>query len=77
MFVLRDFDEKLNNFQSLKIILENDIRNIWAEIYKPEQYVDSKPTDFFIFEYSMLPHKHYEEQKFIEGCKKLRQRFDT
>jgi hypothetical protein len=36
VFVLRDFDEKLNNFMSLKIILENDIRNIWAEIYKPE-----------------------------------------
>lgn len=67
----------MNNFQSLQIILENDIRNIWDSIYKPEEFRASKPSDFFNFEYKVLPHKHYEEAKFLEECKKLRSRFDT
>jgi hypothetical protein len=37
------------------------VNNIWNEIYKPEQFKNSKPTDFFHFEFAMLPHKIYQE----------------
>jgi hypothetical protein len=45
--VLRDFDDKGNNFDRIKGILEADIKKIWEEIYKPEKYANTKPTDFF------------------------------
>lgn len=77
MFVLRDFDDRGNNFDRIKLILENDINNIWSQIYKPEEYKDSPPSQFFEFEYSMLPHKLFEEQKFYEEAKKLRERFSV
>lgn len=77
MFVLRDFDDRGNNFERIKGILDNDIRNIWNEIYKPEQFRGSSPTDFFDFEYSVLPHKIFEEEKFYEQCKELKKRFDV
>lgn len=60
----------------IKQMLDNDVNKIWGEIYKPEQYVNSKPTDFFNFEYCMLPHKQFMEEQFIEKCKDLRARFD-
>lgn len=37
--------------------------------------MNTTPADFFEFEYCALPHKHYEEAKFFEECKKLKQRF--
>ena len=36
LFVFRDFDDRGNNFEILKNTINNDIRNIWREIYKPE-----------------------------------------
>mmetsp|Transcript_45372 Transcript_45372/g.33153 ORF Transcript_45372/g.33153 Transcript_45372/m.33153 type:complete len:106 (-) Transcript_45372:1548-1865(-) len=69
LFVLRDFDDRGNNFEKITKILDGDVNAIWAQIYKPEQYKDSKPTDFFHFEYSMLPHKQFQEERFYEECK--------
>jgi hypothetical protein len=77
LFVLRDFTDKGNNFEMIKKMLDTDVTNIWAQIYKPEQYADSKPSDFFHFEYCMLPHKVYMEEQFVEQCKILRGRFDA
>jgi len=59
LFVLRDFDDRGNNFEMITHMLNNDVNNIWSQIYKPEQYKESKPTDFFQFEYCMLPHKQF------------------
>jgi len=73
---MRDFDDRGNNRQKIMDLIHNDIRNLWSEIYKPEKYRDSKAEDFFDFEFCMLPHKNYEEEKFVEGCEKLRARFD-
>lgn len=71
LFVLRDFDDRGNNFERIRDILDKDLENIWKEIYKPDQYKDSKPQDFFNFEFAMIPHKIYEDQKFYEKCKQL------
>lgn len=45
--MLRDFDDRGNNYERIKIILENDIRRIWSEIFKPEKLKDSTPEQFF------------------------------
>lgn len=77
LFVLRDFDDRGNNGERIKIILENDIRRIWSEIFKPEPLKDSKPEQFFQFEFAMMPHKIFEEQKFYDKAKELRNRFEV
>lgn len=43
LFILRDFDDRGNNAERIRIILENDIRRIWSEIFKPDKFSDSQP----------------------------------
>jgi hypothetical protein len=56
-------------------IMEKDIQGIWRDIYKPDKFKNSKPTDLFDFEYMTLPHKLYEEKKFMEEVMVLKDRF--
>jgi len=77
LFVLRDFDDRGNNSERIMEIIDKDVKNIWKEIYKPDQYKASVPQDFFHFEFAMIPHKVYEEDKFTAKCKELRSRFDV
>ena len=65
---MRDFDNRGNNFERIKGIIDQDVRNIWSEIYKPDKYKDTNPYDFFNFEFCMLPHKQYEEEEFYAKC---------
>lgn len=75
LFVLRDFDDRGNSFERIQGILQADLDKIWAEIYKPEKFANSKPSDFFQFEYCMMPHKMYQEEQFYEKAKELKGRF--
>ena len=77
LFVLRDFDDRGNNKERIMEIIDQDVNNIWKEIYKPDQYKASLPSDFFHFEFAMIPHKLYEEDKFLAKCKELSKRFDV
>lgn len=43
LFVLRDFDDRGNNFERIKGILEGDLKKIWSEIYKPDKFANSSP----------------------------------
>ena len=36
LFVLRDFNAGVNNPDHIKEAIRTDIKNIWAEIHKPE-----------------------------------------
>ena len=45
-------------------MIDKDLKQIWSEIYKPEQYADSSPEDFFSFEFVMMPHKIFEPDAF-------------
>jgi hypothetical protein len=36
---------------------------------------NSSPNDFFDFSFQFLPHKVFEEARFIEACKNLRDKF--
>ena len=47
LFVLRDFDGRGNNAARIQLILEGDLNKIWNEIYKPDKFANTKPTDFF------------------------------
>ena len=75
IFVLRDFDDRGNNTERITDLLKTDINNIWNEIHKPEGFKDSKAEDFFNFEYCMIPHKIYEEERFYEKTTELKGRF--
>jgi hypothetical protein len=77
LFILRDFDDRGNNFERIKGILEKDLATIWSEIYKPEKFANSTPQQFFEFEYSMLPHKIYQEDAFISKTSELKTRFEV
>lgn len=72
LFVLRDFDTRGNNAARIQGILESDLNRIWSEIYKPEKFANSKPSDFFQFEYCMLPHKIFEEENFFKAAQDLK-----
>lgn len=68
LFVIRDFQDRGKNRESTANRLLADIKTIWSEIYKPDNFRDNKAEDFFEFEFAMLPNKVYEEDKFIEKC---------
>ena len=52
-----------------------DIKKLWSEIYKPEQYKDSQAEDFFDFAFEFMPNKVWLEDKFIEKAGQLKERF--
>ena len=76
LFVLRDFSSELDNGQSIENTLKNNINQIWREIKKPMNLNDKIPSDFFDFEFLLMPHKIFEPQKFNEEVTKLRRLFD-
>jgi hypothetical protein len=43
-------------------IIHGDVIKIWSEIYKPEEFKESSPNDFFEFEFALIPHKIYQEE---------------
>ena len=57
-------------------MIDKDLNQIWSEIYKPEQFADSKPEQFFAFEFIMMPHKIFEPDAFTEKAGELKARFD-
>ena len=75
VFVLRDFNPHENNEESMRNLLEGNVKTIWKEIYKEEKYVNSTPHDFFDFEFYMLPHKIYQPKEFKEAALALREKF--
>lgn len=75
LFVLRDYDNRIA-FEQIKAMIDKDLNQIWSEIYKPEQYQASKPSDFFQFEFAMMPHKIFEPDAFTQKALELKGRFD-
>ena len=77
IFVLRDFNELSHNKKKIIELLENNVRSIWGEIYKTEQFQDSSPHDFFDFEFVTMPHKLYQPKEFVDSGMALRERFQV
>jgi hypothetical protein len=76
LFCLRDFNSNTSNIEQISQMISEDVNLIWSEIYKPEGFENSKPEQFFSFEFKTLPHKEFQEKEFIEECKVLRGRFN-
>ncbi|KAK4187578.1 RHD3/Sey1 [Podospora australis] len=73
-FVIRDFVGK-TPLENLRETLKTDLTKIWSSISKPSGLENSKIDDYFDFAFAALPHKIYEPEKFLEGVKKLGERF--
>ncbi|CCX05391.1 RHD3/Sey1 [Pyronema domesticum] len=73
-FVIRDHigDTPLVNLSNTLIA---DLTRIWTSLAKPPGLENSEITDFFDFEFTALPHKMLQAEKFIDETKKLRGRF--
>lgn len=52
-----------------------DLTKIWSSLSKPAGLESSEITDFFDFEFTALPHKILQPEKFLEETKNLRKRF--
>ena len=76
VFVLRDYDSRIGQ-DKIQTMLDNDIRTIWSEILKPDQYAESKPEDFFQFEFVFMPHKVFEADNFAAKAIEIKERFQT
>ncbi|EFA78113.1 hypothetical protein PPL_08761 [Heterostelium album PN500] len=74
LFIIRDHDGQ-TPLDQLKTTLLQDINNVWTELSKPKEYVNSKVADFFDFEFTSLPHKVYCPDQFLEQASLLRNRF--
>mmetsp|Transcript_9627 Transcript_9627/g.9414 ORF Transcript_9627/g.9414 Transcript_9627/m.9414 type:complete len:420 (+) Transcript_9627:8-1267(+) len=77
LFVLRDFNEYEHNREKMIELLEGNVRKIWGEIYKTEEFKDSSPHDFFDFEFHMMPHKIYQKKEFEEAGLQLKEKFNV
>ena len=74
IIVLRDFDPKVDDLIKLKESIMDDMRKIWEEIPKPEQYKDKSCTEYFKFDFLALAHKFYQVEKFNEGIEEIKQK---
>ena len=77
VIVLRDFNSKQHNYEKIKNMIRNDINNIWKEIRKPDNLINSQPEKFFQIEFLPLPHKIFFEDEFIREVSKFAARFES
>lgn len=75
LFVLRDFDDRDENADELMQKLLSDMEAVWESIYKPEKFANTKPKDFFQFDFCLMPNKVWLEEAFIEKAHELKARF--
>lgn len=77
LIILRDFEERRHKKAAIEELILNDINKIWDEIKKPEKFLNSKPKNFFKFEFITLPHKVYCPKDFEKETQNLRNRLDS
>jgi len=73
-FVIRDHIGH-TPLQNLAKTLVADLTRIWTSLAKPPGLEDSQITDFFDFEFTALPHKILQPEKFVSETQTLRKRF--
>ena len=76
LFVVRDHVKQVTPLEKLVAIIEKDLAEIWAGIAKPEDHKNSHATDFFEFQFTSLPHKVLEADKFSQALTDLSRRFN-
>ena len=73
---LRDFDPKRNKKEVIEKMILNDLYKIWDDIQKPDKFKDSKPENFFSFEFIALPHKVYLPKDFENKVLEIKSRLN-
>lgn len=73
-FVIRDHIGH-TPLKNLSKTLVADLTRIWSSLAKPPGLEDSEITDFFDFEFTALPHKILQPEKFVSETQNLRKRF--
>lgn len=74
LFVIRDHIGT-TPLANLSNTLTKDLENIWAGLSKPEGLEDCQISDYFDFEFTTLPHKLLQPEKFESEVLNLRKRF--
>ncbi|KAF8242538.1 root hair defective 3 GTP-binding protein [Wilcoxina mikolae CBS 423.85] len=73
-FVIRDHIGH-TPLKNLSDTLVADLTRIWSSLAKPPGLENSQITDFFDFEFTALPHKILQPEKFVSETQNLRRRF--
>jgi hypothetical protein len=51
------------------------MKDIWEQIFKPDKFANSQPSDLFQIEFYEIPHMFYYEKEFYERMEELKCRF--
>jgi hypothetical protein len=73
LFIIRDYIG--TPLEKLKGTLLSDLDRLWTGISKPDQYAESKVTDFFDIDFAWLPHKVLVPDEFVRAVGALKERF--
>lgn len=74
LFVIRDF----LGSTPLSVLAEGmlqDLERIWKGLTKSDAFSDTKLGDFFLVQFTALPHKLLQPENFSQECENLRLRF--
>jgi hypothetical protein len=74
--MIRDHDVDVTPLQTFRDQITRDVQKIWNELSKPEEFKETLYTDLFELRFYSLPHKRYQEAKFLEGIENLRKNFN-
>jgi hypothetical protein len=75
LFVIRDFIGT-TPLENLKEVMRGSLEGVWTELGKPKGSENASLYDFFDFEFTTLPHKILQADKFDQEVMQLRQRFE-
>ncbi|KAK9457988.1 RHD3/Sey1 [Dipodascopsis uninucleata] len=76
LFVIRDHIG-VTPLENLAATLISDLNRIWDSLMKPDHLKDAKIDDFFGLQFTTLPHKILQPEKFGEEVKDLEKRFES
>ena len=74
LFVIRDHIG-VTPLSDLSATLTADLQRIWESLTKPSKLTDSMITDFFTLQFTALPHKVLQPEKFQHSVLELSNRF--
>lgn len=74
LFVIRDHLD-MTPLLNLQTTLTADLTRIWDSLSKPSALAQVQLSDYFDLEFTGLPHKIHQNEKFESEVAKLRQRF--
>ncbi|TFK70615.1 root hair defective 3 GTP-binding protein [Pluteus cervinus] len=74
LFVVRDYAGE-TPFDNLTTSLKDDLDRIWESLVKPAELKDVKLGDYFDLDFTHLPHKIHQPERFEQEVQVLRSRF--